>query len=102
MAIEYLKRAAKSPETETGTARRVVEEMLGEIERRGEAAVRAYAAKLDGWSGEIVMTPEAIERRVRDIPAGVRRDIEFATARVRRFAEAQRESMREFSVEVHP
>jgi len=102
MAVEYLKRAAKSPETETGTARRVVEEMLAEIERRGEAAVREYAAKLDGWSGEIVMTAAAIERRVRDIPAEVKRDIEFATARVRRFAEAQRESMHEFSVEVHP
>ncbi|HUI99694.1 MAG TPA: histidinol dehydrogenase, partial [Usitatibacter sp.] len=101
-AVEYLKRATKSPETETGTARRVVEEMLAEIERRGEAAVREYAAKLDGWSGEIVMTAAAIERRVRDIPAEVKRDIEFATARVRRFAEAQRESMHEFSVEVHP
>src|SRR6476646_2056780 len=48
------------------------------------------------------MTPEAIERRVRDVPTDVRRDIEFATGRVRRFAEAQRESTREFSVEVHP
>lgn len=102
MPLEYLKRASKSPETETGTARRVVEEMLAEIERRGEAAVREYAAKLDHWNGDIVMTPEAIERRVKDVPADVRRDIEFATARVRRFAEAQRDSMREFSVEVHP
>jgi len=102
MAIEFLKRASKSPETETGNARRVVEDMLGEIERRGEAAVREYAAKLDQWTGEIVMTPEAIERRVRDIPAEVKRDIEFATGRVKRFAEAQRDSTREFSIEVHP
>ena len=102
MAVEYLKRASKSPETETGAARRVVEEMLAEIERRGEDAVREYAAALDRWTGEIVVTPEAIERGVRDIPAEVKRDIEFATARVRRFAEAQRESTREFALEVHP
>ncbi len=102
MAVEYLKRAAKSPETETEAARRVVEDMLGEIERRGEAAVRDYAAKLDHWTGDIVMAPEAIERRVRDVPAEVKRDIEFATARVKRFAEAQRDSTREFSIEVHP
>ena len=102
MAVEYLKRATKSPETETGTARSVVEEMLGEIGRRGEAAVREYASTLDHWSGDIVMTPEAIERRVRDIPEDVKRDIRFATERVRRFAEAQRDSTREFSVEVHP
>jgi sulfopropanediol 3-dehydrogenase len=102
MAIEFLKRASRSPETETGTARKVVEEMLSEIERRGEDAVREYAARLDHWTGEIVMTPEAIERRLRDVPPDVRRDIEFATERVRRFALAQRESTAEFSMEVQP
>ena len=68
MAIEYLKRAAKSPETETGTARKVVEEMLAQIEARGETAVREYAEQLDHWTGAIVMTPEAVERRVREVP----------------------------------
>jgi len=58
MAIEYLKKAARTPDTETGTARKVVEEMLAEIERRGETAVREYAAKLDRWTGEIVVTPD--------------------------------------------
>jgi sulfopropanediol 3-dehydrogenase len=102
MAIEFLKRATKSPETETGSARKVVEEMLSEIERRGEVAVREYASKLDQWTGEIVMSPEAIERRIRDVPASVRRDIDFATERVRRFAQAQRASSQEFSVELDP
>ena len=99
---EYLKKAAKTPDTETGTARKVVDEMLAEIEKRGEQAVREYAAKLDHWTGEIVVTEEEIARRTRDIPAGVKRDIEFATEQVRRFALAQRESMREFSVELRP
>src|SRR4051812_35773746 len=76
--------------------------MLGAIEQRGEAAVREYAEKLDGWKGEIVVAPPEIERRTRDIPAGIRRDIEFATARVRRFALAQRESLREFATELAP
>ncbi len=102
MGIEFLKRASRSPESATGAARAVVEEMLAEIERRGEAAVREYAAKLDHWTGEIVMTPEAIERRMRDVTPGVRRDIEFAAERVRRFALAQRASAGEFSIEVQP
>jgi sulfopropanediol 3-dehydrogenase len=76
--------------------------MLAEIRKNGEAAVRAYAAQLDGWSGEIVVTPAEIERRTRDIPASVKRDIEFATGQVRRFAAAQAQSIREFSVEVAP
>ena len=102
MSIEYLKRAAKSPQRETANARAVVEQMLAEIARNGEQAVRDYAAKLDGWTGPILTTVDEIERRLRDIPAAVKRDIEFATERVRRFAQAQRESIREFSVEIQP
>ncbi len=76
--------------------------MLADIELRGEAAVREYASTLDRWTGEIVVSPEEIERRTRDIPASVKRDIEFATAQVRRFAQAQRESIHEFAIEIQP
>ena len=102
MAIEYLKKAAKTPATESDAARKVVDEMLATIGRDGEAAVRAYAKKLDNWSGDIVVSGEEIERRTHDIEPSIKRDIEFATAQVRNFALAQRESMHEFSVEVHP
>jgi sulfopropanediol 3-dehydrogenase len=100
--MRYLKKAGKTPETETGNARKVVAEMLAEIEKRGETAVREYAQRLDHWAGEILVSREEVERRTRDIPAGIKRDIEFATGRVRRFALAQRESLREFSTEVAP
>jgi len=100
--MQHLKKAGKTPETESGAARKVVDEMLAEIEKGGEAAVRQYAAKLDGWTGEIVVAPEELERRTRDIPAPVKRDIEFATAQVRRFAEAQRDALREFATELRP
>jgi sulfopropanediol 3-dehydrogenase len=102
MAIEYLKKAAKTPDTETASARKVVEDMLAAIEARGEAAVREYARQLDKWTGEIVVTPAEVERRTRDLPASVKRDIEFATAQVRNFALAQRASMQEFQREIHP
>ncbi|MBI2753034.1 MAG: histidinol dehydrogenase [Betaproteobacteria bacterium] len=102
MSIEFLKKAGKTPETETGAARKIVDEMLAEIQQHGEAAVREYAAKLDRWTGEIVIAPAEIERRVRDVPGSVKCDIEFATAQVRQFAVAQRESMREFSIEIYP
>jgi sulfopropanediol 3-dehydrogenase len=100
--MEYMKKAAKTPESETGSARKVVEEMLAAIEARGEAAVREYALKLDKWTGEIVVPPAEVERRTRELPDGVKRDIEFATAQVRRFALAQRASMQEFSREISP
>src|SRR5215468_9054274 len=102
MAIEYLKRASRTPETESAHAREVASAMLADIEARGEAAVREYAARLDRWHGDIVLSPDEIERRTRDVPAAVRQDIEFATAQVRRFADAQRASIREFAEELQP
>jgi sulfopropanediol 3-dehydrogenase len=102
MAIEHLKRASRTPQTQSDAAREVAATMLADIEARGEAAVREYAEKLDGWTGDIVVTPAEIERRTRDIPASIKRDIEFATERVRRFAIAQRDSIREFATEIAP
>ena len=43
MSTTYLKKAAKTPESETATAQKVVGDMLAEINARGEAAVRALA-----------------------------------------------------------
>ncbi|HEY4137720.1 MAG TPA: histidinol dehydrogenase, partial [Casimicrobiaceae bacterium] len=100
MSVEYLKRAAKTSQTETDVARKVAGDMLADIERRGESAVREYANKLDGWTGEIVVTPEEIARRTENIETSIKRDIEFATEQVRRFADAQRESLREFAIEI--
>ena len=98
----HLKKASKTPETESDIARKVVGEMLAAIEKRGEAAVREYGENLDRWTGDIVVSAAEIERRTRDIPPQIKRDIEFATERVRRFANAQKESLREFATEVAP
>ena len=102
MAIAYLKRAARTPDDTTGEARSVVEAMLAEIAAGGEAAVRAAAARLDHWDGEIVVPIAEAERRAAEVPAGLRADIDFAVARVRRFAEAQRASIADFEVEMSP
>jgi sulfopropanediol 3-dehydrogenase len=102
MSIAYLKRALKNPETEIGSARAVVSEMLAAIETGGEQIVRDYARQLDRWTGSIVVPPDEIERRTVEVPEGVRRDIDFATSQVRRFALAQRESIADFSIELLP
>jgi len=102
MAQHVLKRAAKTPETETATAQQVVQQMLAAIQAGGEAAVRDYAKKLDAWSGEIVLTHEEITRRAAEVPPQVRSDIDFAIRQVSAFAQAQRRSLTEFSTELHP
>jgi sulfopropanediol 3-dehydrogenase len=102
MSVLYLKKATKTPETETEAARKVVAEMLAVIDAGGERAVRDYALKLDKWSGDVVLDAAAIERQTRDIPDAVKNDIAFATNQVRRFAEAQRASVHDFSLEIMP
>ncbi|MGC1439910.1 MAG: histidinol dehydrogenase, partial [Burkholderiaceae bacterium] len=102
MAIKYLKRADKTPETETNTAQAVVTDMLSTIQTGGEQAVRDYAKKLDKWDGPIVVDADELKRRTSQVPDSVKQDIEFATAQVKRFAIAQRESIQEFETEVSP
>lgn len=102
MTVTYLKKADKTPETETASAQQVVTTMLAEIGAKGEAAVRAYASQLDKWEGDIVVTRDEIDRRSAEVPAQVRQDIDFAIRQVSDFALAQRQSLHEFSVGLHP
>jgi sulfopropanediol 3-dehydrogenase len=102
MTITYLKKASKNPATETANAQAVVNDMLAQIEARGEAAVKEYAEKLDKWTGPIEVTESDIERRIKDIPASIKADIEFATAQVRQFALAQKASLTDFETELYP
>ena len=101
MTTTYLKKASKSPETETAAAQKVVTDMLAEIGANGEAAVRRYAQQLDAWDGEIVLSRAEIARRAAEVPATVKRDIDFAIRQVHDFAVAQRRSILEFEVELH-
>lgn len=102
MTVTYLKKATKTPASETGTARKVVDEMLAMIEQGGEKAVRDYALKLDKWDGDIVVTEDEIARRAAEIPQAIKDDIEFAARNVRNFAETQMQSVKNFSYEPLP
>ena len=102
MAVKYLKKATKTPATETATAQKVATEMLTDIRLNGESAVRRYAKELDHWQGDIVLTPEKISEITSDVPSAVKRDIDFAARQVFDFAAAQRESLKDFEVELHP
>jgi sulfopropanediol 3-dehydrogenase len=102
VSVTYLKKADKTPETETASAQRVVSEMLLEIQTHGEAAVRKYALDLDKWQGEMIVTAAEIAENARQVPEQVKRDIDFAIKQVSDFAKAQRNSLSDFQVELHP
>jgi sulfopropanediol 3-dehydrogenase len=102
MTILYLKKADKTPETETASAQKVVGEMLLQIQAHGEQAVRKYALDLDQWQGDMIVSTAEIAENARKVPAQVRQDIDFAIQQVFDFAIAQRKSLSEFQVELHP
>jgi sulfopropanediol 3-dehydrogenase len=102
MGTNYLKKASKTPETETSNAQQVVVEMLANIEKNGESAVREYAKSLDKWTGDIVLTQDQINKIISEVPSLVKQDIDFAVKQVYDFAIAQKESIHNFSTELYP
>lgn len=102
MAVEYLKKATKTAATGEDDTRRIVSEMLADIETGGEDRVRHYASTLDGWTGDIVVSRDEIAAAADKVPQRLRDDLQFAHERVRKFAEAQRASLAEFETELSP
>jgi sulfopropanediol 3-dehydrogenase len=102
MPREYLKKATLHSRSDSGETRKIVRAILDDIEAGGDAAALDYAAKFDKYEGEIVLTPEAIAAAAAQVPEKLRRDIEFAHANVKKFAEAQKGTVADFEIEVVP
>ena len=95
MAIDYLKKAPRTPATGEDDTRRVVAEMLAEIEEGGEEKAREYGVKLDRYSGEILVSRETIDAAARQVPEQLKDDLRFAHEKVAEFARRQRESLQD-------
>jgi len=83
--------------------RAIVEDVLGNIEKRGNKAVHEYAKQFDNWDGsDFRLSEEQIKACYQQLGEKVISDIEFAQAQVRNFAQIQRESMKDVEVETLP
>jgi sulfopropanediol 3-dehydrogenase len=102
MATEYLKKASRTPATGEDDTRRIVSEMLAEIQNGGEERAREYGVKLDGYSGDVLVSRETMEAASRQVPERLRDDLKFAHEKVAEFARRQRDSVREFETELSP
>ncbi len=77
--------------------------IIGDIRTRGEAAVREYAETFDRWAPESFRLSEEQVAAIMDtLPQQVIDDIVFVQAQVRRFAQAQRDSMTDIEIETLP
>lgn len=83
--------------------RETVEQILADIEQRGDLAVRELSEKFDDWSPKSFRLSESeIEAAIEQVSARDLEDIKFAQENVRRFAQFQKEALRDVEVETQP
>lgn len=103
--ITYLKRG-RSEELKASNedqVRTTVTSILEDIQARGDAAVLELSKKFDNWEPASFRLSQAeIEACVNSLSAGQRSDIEFAQTQVRRFAQAQRDALKDVEIETLP
>lgn len=81
--------------------KQIVANTLKDIEEQGDKAVRDLSIKFDKWDPEQFKLSQAqIKEIVDSIPEEVKHDIAFAQDNIKKFAEAQRDSMKDIHVEV--
>ena len=98
----YMKKAVRTAETGHQDVHGAVSAMLAEIAAGGEEAARRYARDLDKWTGEIIVSPADRAAAAALVPERLKADIQFAHTNVRRFAEAQRASVTDCTIEILP
>lgn len=105
MTIRYLKRGRSAADMaqDDRTVRSTVEDILTRIEAGGDAVVRELSARFDRWDpADFRLSPDQIAAAVRQLSAREIEDIKFAQTQIRRFAQVQRDSMRDVEVETLP
>ena len=101
--ITYIKKAAKTPETDEADTREIVEKIIKNVRKNGdEEIIRHYSAKFENWEKNFILSPEQINDSARVVPETVKEDLRFAYDQVYGFAIKQRESMQEFETEITP
>jgi sulfopropanediol 3-dehydrogenase len=100
---DYLKRAAPPRAKASDDVRATVARILGDIEARGEAALRDWSLRLDGWSPDSFVVGDAdLAAAAAAVPDDLKEHIAFAQEQVRAFAERQRATLTDLDVETLP
>ena len=102
MATKYLKKAELTSASDAIDVRQTVQSILDDIEARGDVAALEYAAKFDQYKGSVILSEEDIDRACALVPEKLKRDIDFAHENVRKFAQAQKETLKDIEIEVVP
>jgi len=85
-AVQQLLSVTRVRDVETAARAR---EIVGRVQREGDAALTAFARELDGLNGRLEIPRAQWERRAAAVPPDVRRAIRAAARHIRRVAKAQ-------------
>ncbi|WP_304511867.1 histidinol dehydrogenase [Desulfobacula sp.] len=84
-------------------AKKIVEDIIANIEQCGDVAVRELSEKFDKWGPKNFRLSNAqIKKCIDSLPASTIADIKFAQTQVRNFAQAQLDSLHDIEIETLP
>jgi sulfopropanediol 3-dehydrogenase len=102
---KYVKQGISRSASEAAerTVRLAVEQLLADVAARGDAAVRELSARFDKWSPpSFRLSDRDIAEIVSKVPEPTLADIRFAQEQIRKFAQAQRNALRDIEIETLP
>jgi sulfopropanediol 3-dehydrogenase len=102
MARTYLKKATLTAQSGASDVHDIVQGILTDIEAGGDDKAREYAVKFDKYDGNIILTDAEIQAACDRVPEKLKQDIQFAHDNVRRFAEAQKGTVKDIEFEITP
>jgi sulfopropanediol 3-dehydrogenase len=99
----YLKKARPKERRDAAAIESAVRQMLADIVENRDDAIRRYAEKLDHWTKpDFRVSADEIQRATARMPETFKEDFKYAHDKVTGFARHQRDSMRDFEVEIEP
>ena len=105
MAIEYLKKGKHAADRVVDDAKvsKIVEDTLQAIAEKGDEALREFSIKFDNYNPtSFKLSSAEIENLIKQVSKRDLEDIKFAQTQIRKFAQAQRDSMLDIEIETMP
>jgi sulfopropanediol 3-dehydrogenase len=83
--------------------RGTVEKIIADVKKRGDVSVRELSQKFDGWSpSDFRLSDREIQTLLAKVSTQTLDDIKFAQKQVLRFAEFQKETLKDIEIETIP
>ena len=105
MTIEYLKKGKNAADRAVDDAKvsKIVEDTLQAIAAKGDEALREFSIKFDNYNPtSFKLSSAEIENLIKQVSKRDLEDIKFAQSQIRKFAQAQRDSMLDIEIETMP